>query len=346
MDYAKGVFICEDCGAELVDNEDAESVRGNQDRMQRFNRQMSFIREGLRKSEAMVLPAFDVALWVKNNSTDADRQGAAQSSGLKVAGSGPGSGKVDDGIGVVMSMDKDEATRRQEREAEAEAKRQQNALPEWIRKSTVSGHLTASGVAESVRAENAARPSSSNDEILRGLGTVGPAKIEESIVSAVEDVKPLVEQDQIDYDRYYASLAASATASTNGTPSGLGFPGGDDFGASDDEEDRKPSIEYLQSLNDYRKRSRSREDIGTPKTKVARLTDNSGGKANGHVTVPIVVEPQQPDVADEGTLLDDPVVYVNGVPKAFSEVTEDDHGLMTPEEYTAYFEVFEARASY
>jgi transcription initiation factor TFIIE subunit alpha len=37
---------------------------------------------------------------------------------------------------------------------------------------------------------------------------------------------------------------------------------------------------------------------------------------------------------------------VNGVPKAFSEVTEDDHGLMTPEEYTAYFEVFEARASY
>jgi transcription initiation factor TFIIE subunit alpha len=58
MDYVRGMFICEDCGAELVDNEDAESVRGNQDRMQRFNRQMSFIREGLRKSEAMVLPAY------------------------------------------------------------------------------------------------------------------------------------------------------------------------------------------------------------------------------------------------------------------------------------------------
>ena len=134
---------------------------------------------------------------MKNNSGDADRQRAAQSSGLKVAGSGPGSGKVDDGIGVVMSMDKDEATRRQERDAEAEAKRQQNALPEWIRKSTVSGHLTASGVAESARAENAARPSSSNDEILRGLGTVGPAKVEEPLVSVVEDVKPVVDQDQI-----------------------------------------------------------------------------------------------------------------------------------------------------
>jgi transcription initiation factor TFIIE subunit alpha len=57
MDYVRSMFICEDCGAELIDNEDAESVRGNQDRMQRFNRQMLFIREGLRKSEAMVLPA-------------------------------------------------------------------------------------------------------------------------------------------------------------------------------------------------------------------------------------------------------------------------------------------------
>jgi transcription initiation factor TFIIE subunit alpha len=34
------------------------------------------------------------------------------------------------------------------------------------------------------------------------------------------------------------------------------------------------------------------------------------------------------------------------MPKAFSEVTEEDHGLMTPEEYTAYFEVFEVRASF
>jgi|SRR5882762_8817353 transcription initiation factor TFIIE subunit alpha len=117
----------------------------------------------------------------------------------------------------------------------------------------------------------------------------------------------------VDYDRYYASLAASATASTNGTPLGLGIPGGDDFGASDDEEDRKPSVEYLNSLNDYRKRSRSMEDIGTPKSKVARLTDNrafDGGKVNGvgH-TVPVIAEPQAPDVTGEGAQLDDPIVY-------------------------------------
>ena len=54
--YERGVFICEDCGTELVDNENAENVRGSQDRMQRFNYQMRFIREGLRKSEEMVMP--------------------------------------------------------------------------------------------------------------------------------------------------------------------------------------------------------------------------------------------------------------------------------------------------
>ena len=32
---------------------------------------------------------------------------------------------------------------------------------------------------------------------------------------------------------------------------------------------------------------------------------------------------------------------VNGVPKALSLVTEEDHELMTPEEYTAYFEALE-----
>lgn len=57
MDFMAGTFNCDVCRAELVDNENAESVRGSQDRMQRFNRQLGFIREGLKKTEDMVLPA-------------------------------------------------------------------------------------------------------------------------------------------------------------------------------------------------------------------------------------------------------------------------------------------------
>lgn len=35
---------------------------------------------------------------------------------------------------------------------------------------------------------------------------------------------------------------------------------------------------------------------------------------------------------------------VNGAPKPYSQVTEDDHELMTPEEYTAFFNILQARS--
>jgi len=65
------------------------------------------------------------------------------------------------------------------------------------------------------------------------------------------------------YDQYYASLAASSQ------PTPVLETGGSDFG--EEEEDVKPSIEYLNSLNEYRKRSRSTEDVGFS-------TSNSGKK--------------------------------------------------------------------
>lgn len=37
-------------------------------------------------------------------------------------------------------------------------------------------------------------------------------------------------------------------------------------------------------------------------------------------------------------------LLVNGAPKPYSQVTEDDHELMTPEEYTAFFDILQARS--
>ena len=62
IDFMAGTFNCDVCRAELVDNENADNVRGSQDRMQRFNRQMRLILEGLRKTEDMVLPAYVAAV--------------------------------------------------------------------------------------------------------------------------------------------------------------------------------------------------------------------------------------------------------------------------------------------
>ncbi|KAF9234217.1 hypothetical protein BU15DRAFT_90055 [Melanogaster broomeanus] len=282
-----GIFVCEICQGEVIDNENAESVRGSQDRMQRFNQAMRFVIEGLRRTESMVLPALDVPLWIKNNVVDADKQKTGQSSGLKVAGSS-GRGRQDDAIGIVMSMDKDETTRRQERDAEAAAKRQQT---------TISGDLTALGIQESTR------------------------------TMLVEDVKPEINHEADYYEQYYAKLTASNAASAHATPSELGSR------EVEEEEEQKPSVQYLDSLNGYRKRSRSQEDEGAAAKKLSKFG----------------AEPPVANGADELTEVEEPagdcpLIFVNGVHKSFSEVTEEDQELMTPDEYTAYFEVLQAHS--
>jgi transcription initiation factor TFIIE subunit alpha len=97
-----------------------------------------------------------------------------------------------------MSIDKDEATRRAEREKEAEAKRlvylyraaclvdvllrQQNIMPSWHTKSTISGDLTALGVAAASHAASIQRSpisasSGSNAAILESLANPGARPI-------------------------------------------------------------------------------------------------------------------------------------------------------------------------
>lgn len=159
-----------------------------------------------------------------------------------------------------------------------------------------------------------------------------------------------------DYDQYYRSLAASASASAQATPSGLGLPGRADFDDfNDDEEDTKPSIEYLDSLNAYRKRSRSQEDEGRQlNNKLPRTNDNS---LNGSSAVHT---PEESQMSIDQPPEDDPLVSgmsfanlvalisdlsaVNGVQKEYSKVTEEDHDLMTPEEYEAFFQIMQARS--
>ncbi|KDR80156.1 hypothetical protein GALMADRAFT_242417 [Galerina marginata CBS 339.88] len=391
MDHAQGIFVCEICHAEVVDNENAESVLGSKDRMQRFNNQMRFIREGLQRSEAMILPAFDVAAWIKNNPSESDKNKSSSTpSGLKVAGS-DGTRKDDEGVGVMMAMDKDESTRRLERDAEAEVKRQQNALPAWHLKSTISGDLTALGVKESVREAalvNGSAAQMSNDDILKGLGVVGGSSRSQGtglqgqpIEVGLGDVKPTINVEHDLYDQYYASLAASSTAaSAQATPTGTGVPSSSsnspDFPNSysqlndDDEEDRKPNVEYLDSLNAYRKRSRSQEDVGAASKLKAPKMDGGApimvnGYANGllgvngngfgHVyangngssfeTEDQVMQSQEVEMPDELVLPeDDPMVLVNGIAKPYSQVTEEDHDLMSPDEYTAFFEIMQAQS--
>lgn len=365
MDFTRGTFVCEDCKAEVIENENAESVRGSQDRMQRFNHQMRFIRESLRKTEEMVLPAFDVQEWLRKNPSEEAKR-AAEREGAK-----GGAEKKEDNMEIIMTADKDEATRREERDREAEAKRQQNIMPSWHTKSTISGELTALGhaaasqvaaaqqkspvtssgsnaaILESLTNPNA-RPvtttkstANSNAAILSGLGKAPlNVSLNEPEVKVEQDVKPTINKQSNYYDAYYASLQPAASVAN--TPPA--WPS-----LNVEVEEKKPDLNYLNGrapsyppltpaslpgtpynadwgqsqVNVNGKRSR--EDSG-------QFTFNGGGEM-------ALAE----DVGFVSKTGNDPIVYVSGKPMKFSEINEEHHDMMTADEYTAYFEVFQAQ---
>ena len=78
------------------------------------------------------------------------------------------------------------------------------------------------------------------------------------------------------------------------------------------EEDRKPNIEYLDSLNEHNKRSRSVEDEGDAERKQARvglLADGLGqGQENGDLLPMNGVEGSGVDAGDVSAE-EDPIVY-------------------------------------
>jgi transcription initiation factor TFIIE subunit alpha len=164
--------------------------------------------------------SFDVAAWIKNNVTDSDKNKTSSSGpGLKIAGA-EGMRKEDEGIGVMMAMDKDEMTQRLERDAQAEIKRQQNAMPSWHLKSTITGELTALGIKENAREVSAmtnGNEQTSNDNILKGLGvigggssrtTAGQSSSRVAVIPATpqEDVKPIINPES---DRMQSQFSSS-----------------------------------------------------------------------------------------------------------------------------------------
>jgi transcription initiation factor TFIIE subunit alpha len=116
-----------------------------------------------------------------------------------VAGS-TGERRQEDGIGIVLTTDKDEETVRRERDEEAAAKRQQNIMPAWHLKSTISGDLTALGIkenAQSAASAPAVVSPGSLDESLIGLGkVVRPSSLQAQATAdeADEDVKPAMKE--------------------------------------------------------------------------------------------------------------------------------------------------------
>jgi hypothetical protein len=54
----EGVFLCDVCGFDLADTEDADGAKGEEDKMTSFNLQTAWIQEGLRKTGEIIVPAY------------------------------------------------------------------------------------------------------------------------------------------------------------------------------------------------------------------------------------------------------------------------------------------------
>ena len=105
-----------------------------------------------------------------------------------------GERRQEDGIGIVLTTDKDEETVRRERDEEAAAKRQQNIMPAWHLKSTISGDLTALGIKE-----NAQNPAASSSSAAPGPGQAN-ADLDESLKGLGRVVRPSPLKAQIDLE--------------------------------------------------------------------------------------------------------------------------------------------------
>lgn len=145
FDPASNLFLCELCGHELVEDdpnthapEAAGGGTGAGDQMQRFNKATAPIRDALKQIEGQRLPTINMVAWIAKNVVTDVPDGKDEEDGAKRR-------KVD----VVFDAEDDSA----ERERLANEQRQQNALPDWHLKSTVTGDATTLGIKEAVLAE-------------------------------------------------------------------------------------------------------------------------------------------------------------------------------------------------
>ncbi|TIB39898.1 hypothetical protein E3P86_00916 [Wallemia ichthyophaga] len=141
-------FLCDTCNAPLKDNDESDGVKGSQDMMARLLMQCRHIIAGLKLTEDMTLPPFDIADWISKNVkaiTQPIKELEGEDDGLAVAGSGSNAANNKSQVRVQIVADEHDDEQKKKMEREEEERRTKNALPEWVLRSTISGEITAVG---------------------------------------------------------------------------------------------------------------------------------------------------------------------------------------------------------
>ncbi|KAI8638126.1 hypothetical protein BD408DRAFT_423494 [Parasitella parasitica] len=174
VDSVDQLFHCDRCENVLDENDNAENVKGSQQILTKLREQSQPIITLLKQTDSIVIPSsyiYKPSAGSRASKSDEYELAIAQDTGA---------GQAD----IVVELQKDNEAARRAKMEEAEQKRQQNALPVWHQKSTISGTS------------------------LVGTGD-RPVEEEQDEEDAFEDVGPAeMDADTEDYyARYYESLS-------------------------------------------------------------------------------------------------------------------------------------------
>ncbi|CAO3596973.1 unnamed protein product [Absidia cylindrospora] len=133
---ANGLFYCDICESVLKENDNAENVKESQQVLAKLREQSQPIITLLKQTDAIVIPQGYIFKGIgtgpRKNGTDPYELAVAQDTG---AGQGD----------IIVDLQMDNEAARRAKQLEAEEKRQQNALPIWHQRSTVSDGIRGTG---------------------------------------------------------------------------------------------------------------------------------------------------------------------------------------------------------
>lgn len=260
MDFDLGRFRCLRCN-ELLDEVEEEERANENESMKRLNSQLEKILGLMQQIDATTVPEndFQTALskYIPVNRSDRD-PGQQRTEIVDLPGKGMASSKGLDikPEKIAVQVQDDETVKRESEAAEAQARREkearQNALPDWIAKSTVSGDITAVGAKEErLRKEREAHASgvsiddAEEKKVNAGDADVMAAYWEELAKARAEEAareKPDEEEDEDDddddEDEFEDVDVGGSTPLPNGTAAngtGANTPPLESSNATDDE---------------------------------------------------------------------------------------------------------------
>lgn len=184
VNMADQLFHCDMCEHVLEENDNAENVKGSQQVLTKLREQSQSIISLLKQTDSIVIPEG----YIYKHGVRGRTKGSTQDDYELAVARDTGAGQGD--IIVDLQMD-NEAARRAKME-EAEQKRQQNALPVWHQRSTIS------------------------DTVIVGTGDRPLDNTEQDDDEAFEEVRTAgLDADAEDYyAKYYESLSNDVPATT------------------------------------------------------------------------------------------------------------------------------------